>query len=98
MRTVVVASASIAVLLMGASLVAIPPAQGIPAFSREFGLSCGACHTAIPKLNQAGEEFRLSGYTRYAGGGAVAKVPPIRVGVLSLPGTVPLSIVGTVGF
>ncbi len=94
----VVVAISIAVLLASASLILAPPAQAIPAFSRQFGQSCGACHTAIPKLNQAGEEFRLSGYTRYEGGAAVDKVPPIRIGKMSLPGTIPVSVVGTIGF
>lgn len=92
----------IATLLAGASvllaLLAAPPAQAIPAFSRLNGQSCGACHTAIPKLNQAGEEFRLSGYTRYEGGASIPKVPPLKVGKLSLPGILPISIKGTVGF
>ena len=73
-------------------------AQAIPAFSRMYGQSCGACHTAIPALNQAGEEFRLSGYTRYEGGAAVQKIPPLKIGRMSIPATVPISIVGTVGF
>lgn len=92
----------IATLLVGASvllaLLAAPPAQAIPAYSRLNGQSCGACHTAIPKLNQAGEEFRLSGYTRYEGGAVIPKVPPLKVGKLSLPGIFPISVVGTVGF
>ena len=96
MRTVV--AVSMGGLLIGSLLIAASPAQAIPAFSRQFGQSCGACHTAIPKLNQAGEEFRLSGYTRYEGGAAIEKVPPIKIGRLSLPGTIPISVVGTVGF
>ena len=92
----------IATLLVGAAvllaLLAAPPAQAIPAYARLNGQSCGACHTAIPKLNQAGEEFRLSGYTRYEGGTVIPKVPPLNVGKLSLPGIVPISFVGTFGF
>ena len=63
-----------------------------------YGQACGACHTAIPKLNRAGEEFRLSGYTRWEGGAAIQKIPPLTVGKLSLPGTLPISILGNVGF
>ena len=96
------AAVLIATLLVGASvllaLLAAPPAQAIPAYSRLNGQSCGACHTAIPKLNQAGEEFRLSGYTRYEGGAVTPKVPPLNVGKLSLPGIFPISVIGTVGF
>lgn len=92
---------AVALVVGGAVLLALlaaPPAQAIPAYSRMNGQSCGACHTAIPKLNQAGEEFRLSGYTRYEGGAVIPKVPPLKVGKLSLPGIFPISVIGTVGF
>jgi hypothetical protein len=85
-------------LFVGLSFFSPPPALAIPAFSRMYGQSCSACHTAYPKLNRAGEEFRLSGYTRYEGGAAIPKVPPVTVGKLSLPGIVPVSIIGTVGY
>ncbi len=88
----------IGVLLVGLSLVAPPDAAAIPAFSRMFGQSCSACHNPFPQLNQAGEEFRLSGYTRFEGGTAIPKVPPVTAGKLSLPGIVPLSISATLGF
>lgn len=96
MKTIV--AVLVGVLLAGASLVVAPPAQAIPAFSRIYGQGCGACHTAYPKLNRAGEEFRLSGYTRFEGGAAMPKVPPVTVGKLSLPGIVPVSFIGTVGY
>src|SRR5262249_16361408 len=71
----------------------------IPAFSRIYGQSCGACHVAYPKLNAAGEEFRLSGYHRFEGGLAVPKVPPLKVGqMLELPGVIPLSLLLEVGW
>jgi hypothetical protein len=92
----------LSVLLIGLAIAATwltpGPAHAIPAFSRMFGQSCGACHNGVPRLNQAGEEFRLSGYTRYEGGAAIPKVPPITVGKLSLPGIVPISLRGIVGF
>lgn len=93
-----VAGVLIGLLLVGLSLAAPPDAAAIPAFSRMFGQSCSACHNPFPQLNQAGEEFRLSGYTRFEGGTAIPKVPPITAGKLSLPGIVPLSIAATLGF
>lgn len=96
MRTRVALSVGLA--LVAGVFVAAPPALAIPAFSRLYGQSCTACHTAYPKLNRAGEEFRLSGYTRYEGGASIPKVPPVTAGKLSLPGIVPVSIIGTVGY
>ncbi len=73
-------------------------AEAIPAFSRMYGQSCSFCHSVYPKLNQAGEEFRLSGYTRLEGGAATPTVPPVTAGPLSLPGIVPISVIGTIGW
>ncbi len=68
-------------------------AQAIPAFSRLYGLQCGACHSAYPALNSLGEGFRLSGYRQYAGGDLTPAVPPVKIGDrLELPGVVPLSV------
>lgn len=54
---------------------------------------------AYPKLNAAGEEFRLSGYHRFEGGLDVPHVPPLKVGQqLELPGIVPVSLLLEVGW
>ena len=37
-------------------------AKAIPAFSRQTGESCSTCHTAFPKLNQTGQNFRTNGF------------------------------------
>lgn len=67
-------------------------ASAIPAFSRTYGYACSVCHSAYPKLNQAGESFRLSGYRQLEGQELTPKVPPIKIGErLELPGTIPLS-------
>jgi len=51
-----------------ASLVVVStPAQAIPAFARQMGVECTACHTAYPQLNAFGREFKLNGYTQSAG-------------------------------
>lgn len=77
------------------------PTEGwaIPAFSRLHGKACGACHTAFPKLNSSGEEFRLSGYHRFEGGIEVPTVPPVKIGEkIELPGIVPLSLLIEAGW
>src|ERR1051325_4872545 len=44
-------------------LLALPPsARALPAFARRFNLACGACHTAVPRLNAFGEAFHENGF------------------------------------
>jgi hypothetical protein len=43
-------------------LASCPPAYGIPAFARKYGLRCSACHEAWPKLNNFGQVFKDNGY------------------------------------
>ncbi len=38
------------------------PAQAVPSFSRQTGMSCMACHTAFPELTPYGRWFKLNGY------------------------------------
>ena len=38
------------------------PAAAIPVFAHRYGLSCQACHTAVPHLTGFGEQFRALGY------------------------------------
>lgn len=74
-------------------------ASAIPAFSRAYGYGCSVCHAAFPKLNQAGESFRLSGYRQLEGQELPPKVPPIKIGErLELPGIIPISISLTAGY
>lgn len=37
-------------------------AAAIPAFSRQTGKSCSTCHSAFPKLNQVGQNFKTNGF------------------------------------
>jgi hypothetical protein len=37
-------------------------AAAIPAFSRQTGKSCTTCHSAFPKLNQTGQNFKTNGF------------------------------------
>lgn len=38
------------------------PAEAIPAFARKHDLSCAACHTKPPRLNDFGEAFHMAGF------------------------------------
>ena len=42
-------------------------AEAIPAFARDSGFACSACHTAFPQLNAFGRQFKEAGY-RFPGG------------------------------
>ena len=49
----------------------MPDAHAIPAFSRQTGLSCAACHVGAfgPQLTPLGRRFKLQGYMLKSGGG-----------------------------
>jgi len=49
--------APIAVLLIG-----FRDTQAVPAFARKYALTCGACHTTPPRLNETGYRFRAAGF------------------------------------
>lgn len=50
-------------VLLGALLASTSaPAVAIPAFERQTGLKCGACHTLPPVLNRFGRDFLENGY------------------------------------
>ena len=36
--------------------------DAVPAFSRRFAVSCSACHTTPPRLNETGYRFRAAGF------------------------------------
>jgi len=38
------------------------PAQAIPAFAKKHSLNCTDCHTAFPKLNAYGRDYKARGY------------------------------------
>ena len=38
------------------------PAQAVPSFARQTGMSCAACHTVAPQLTAFGRYFKLHGY------------------------------------
>lgn len=51
-----------AVILIGLALIVLQDASAITVFARKYRMSCHACHSPIPKLNDFGERFRANGY------------------------------------
>jgi len=49
----------------------IDSAQALPAFARQTGMACAACHVSFPELTPFGRLFKLSGYTL----GTAQKIP-----------------------
>jgi len=52
-------------VLVGFSLLLVGfprDARALPAFARRFNLACGACHSAVPRLNAFGERFHENGF------------------------------------
>lgn len=48
----------------GVGLLSIPEARAVPAFARQVGLACVACHNQnFPALNSFGRSFKAGGYT-----------------------------------
>ena len=51
------------VLVIVASLAAVPSSYAVPSFARQTGEPCSACHTSYPGLTSFGRMFKLNGYT-----------------------------------
>lgn len=45
------------------ALTAYQQSQGIPAFARQYSLSCQTCHSPAPRLKPYGDEFAGAGFT-----------------------------------
>jgi len=43
-------------------ILAVSPANAIPAFARKYGMPCSSCHEAWPKLSPFGQAFKDNGY------------------------------------
>lgn len=43
-------------------VVRVPNAEAIPAWARKYHTACTLCHTAWPKLNAYGRDFKINGY------------------------------------
>jgi len=55
LRMVVVTTAALCLLSQRA--------EAVPAFARQTGLACVACHVSFPELTPFGRFFKLTGYT-----------------------------------
>jgi hypothetical protein len=85
----------IALTLAGVAAIATfaPEASAIPAFARQVGMACSACHYQhFPVLNAFGRSFKQGGYTMV---GAQEKIEGEG---LSLPSTLNTAIVGYVAY
>ena len=70
-----------------------PEASAIPAFARQVGMACSACHYQhFPALTQFGRAFKQGGYTMI---GAQAKV---EAETLSLPSVLNASLIGYMSY
>jgi hypothetical protein len=49
-------------LLIFVLVVITPTAEAIPAWSRKYEFTCTECHTAWPKLNSYGRDFKMAGF------------------------------------
>ena len=47
---------------LGLVLLTPGPAESIPAFARQYGISCSACHAPPPRLTPFGEMFAANGF------------------------------------
>lgn len=45
-----------------ADLVGIQSAEAVAQWTRKYNIPCQTCHTAIPRLTSAGEQFAMNGY------------------------------------
>jgi len=80
---------SLAALMLGAlSLGTATESQAVPAFARQTGMACVACHfQTYPAINAFGRSFKASGYT------LIGEQPKIEGDDLSLPGVLNASLV-----
>ena len=80
-------------------LVFTPRALAVPSYTRQFGVSCSACHSMWGSLTVAGATFRLSGYRAINGRDLTPTEKPIELanGALTIPGTIPASVITGAG-
>src|SRR6516164_6485769 len=59
----------VAILVGAVAILALScgPAQALPAYARQTGQPCAACHTAFPELTPFGRRFKSGGYTLRGG-------------------------------
>lgn len=62
MKASVFLSALLSGLLVSIALLAPHRADAMPAFARQYNISCAACHSAVPRLSEFGEQFAASNF------------------------------------
>jgi hypothetical protein len=82
---------SILIALVAASGLAPSRANATPAFARQTGLSCQACHTVFPELTPFGRKFKLNAYV-FTNTKQLQDINPQRERTLSLSDIPPLSV------
>lgn len=63
MRRLITALRALTGLLIGALLAWSGQASAVPAFARQTGMACMACHVSFPELTPFGRFFKMTGYT-----------------------------------
>jgi len=76
-----------------------PSAWAVPSYTRRYAVECSRCHTSWGALNRSGVTFRLSGYRSLDGVTLKPETDDIELshGMLTLPGTLPLSVIAGAG-
>ena len=54
---------AVAAIVLLALLVGSDDAHAVPAYARQTGQECIACHVSFPELTSYGRYFKLTGYT-----------------------------------
>ena len=63
MRKFLITMVALATLSVSLAILVPPdPASAIPSFSRLHGLPCNECHSAFPRLNPFGMDYKQSGF------------------------------------
>ena len=75
--------------------VMVSNAYAIPAFARQMGVSCSACHSenGYPALNRFGRDFKASGYTMVGTEKVIGGSTQPSDGLASIPSALNMSVV-----
>ena len=82
-------SAAVSTLLIASLLVLADTTDAMPAFAREYGVSCNVCHAAYPRLNDFGNRF--AGDMNFRMANWRDHTVPTGDDTLALPKTLPLA-------
>ncbi len=74
----------------------VTSSYAIPAFARQVGVSCSACHSAngYPALTRFGRAFKAGGYTMVGSEKTIGGGKSMEDKLISLPSTLNMSVVG----